>query len=203
MLPKAEWKPHSYKKGFFTFFFDEEPLYDVSALLFGKHPPLPQGKETLGQINEWFNDEVAKRARNFIYRKLSQKSYFSLELVALLVEQGVPETLANSLVAVCKEQGYIDDEAWVGSFVRSRIRRGEGQSLIIRKLMQKGVDAEEVAPFLEDEDSLERREEDISLLYEKNRRKYPDDPRKAQQKTLAAALRKGHSYEEVLSIVQF
>jgi len=126
-------------------------------------------------------DDILKYA----LRLLSKKDYFESEMRNKLVKKFEDDDGVEEVIKKLKDLKYIDDNRVTEQFIKSQLRKGYGQYLIKKKLMEKGVDISisEIGAYLSEEEDLKRR------ITEKLH-KYHND----YEKTVAYFYRKGYPY---------
>lgn len=174
----------------FTLYHNEEPLRDVHLFIFGSKIPTEATQEDIDRIEY----EGAKR---YVLKKLSQKAFASTELKALLKKYLVAEKTIQIVLEECMQKGYLDDQAWVESFIRSHMRRKCGPDAIKLKLLHKRIPLSLIESALHSLDSTESRQERIQALLQsryKNRNLCDFNER---QKTISALVRKGFGLDDI------
>lgn len=184
-----------------TIFIDDEPWRDIDTSIFGKKPPFPQFYASLDSWTLFFDEKEYQGALAYVTRCLSRRSYSSTELASKLRQRLVSEHTATRIINECLSRGYIDDQTWVKSFVRSQIARHNGPQMIKMKLRAKGIPQELIEATLSEMSDTESEEQilhllkkrygsrDLTDLYEKN-------------KVINALMRKGFSFSLIQSILK-
>lgn len=157
----------------------------------GNKPSKMAGLENEPSSEESILNEA--EAKRLLIRKLGVKSYTTIELRGWLKEKGAPEQIVEKLLTEFQALGYIDDQAYLASFIRVQRSRKYGPRSIALKLMQKGFSQEEVASSLDQSDDSETIRQ---LLETKYRSKNMQDPRE-KQKVVASLMRRGFSYNQI------
>jgi regulatory protein len=137
-----------------------------------------------------------KEAKLLLIKKLTMKSYCTGELRRWFHDKGVDETIAEQLLQEFQQQGYLDDSAWLASFVRIQRAKRYGSRTIALKLKQKGFSNEEVAELLHDKSEEEGAIQ--KLLETRYRTRDLKNPRE-RQKVVASLLRRGFQLERILT----
>ncbi len=128
----------------------------------------------------------------YALRLLSRKDYFENELrEKLLGRFGNTETVEEVLKRL-KELRYIDDDRVIQQFISSQAKKGVGQYLIRKKLLDKGIDApiSTIESYVDEQD-------DLKELVVKKLQKYKGD----YQKTVAYFYRKGYPYNLIKRVI--
>ncbi|HRD54981.1 MAG TPA: regulatory protein RecX [Parachlamydiaceae bacterium] len=139
-----------------------------------------------------------KKAKAYLYKKLAQKNYCSLELKKKMQDELFSKDLIEELIKECEGLGYINDEEWLNSFIRGAKAKSQGPLFIIQKLIAKGFCKEMIKRALGREDSKEERKARIVRLLATRYKSRELKDFKERQKVVASLVRKGFSYEEVL-----
>ena len=106
----------------------------------------------------------------------------------------------NFIVDFLNDEGYINDERYCRSYVKSKLNLKKwGVNKIKLSLMTKGVDKEIIDDVLSEIDRDSYKEELVNLL--KNKKINEDDPYKRKAKLIRYAVSKGYSISEVMEIV--
>lgn len=139
------------------------------------------------------------KARQLLIKKLGMKSYSTRDIRRWMKEKGVDSDIAERLIAEFQQGGYLDDAAYLQTFVRSQRARRYGPRAIALKLMQKGFSEKEIAQALDGEvdDSSAVRQ----LLDTRYRSRNLSDPRE-RQKVIASLMRRGFSLDVILNTIK-
>ncbi len=106
----------------------------------------------------------------------------------------------NFIVDFLNDEGYINDERYCRSYVKSKLNLKKwGVNKIKLSLMTKGVDKEIIDDVLSEIDRDSYKEELVNLL--KNKKINESDPYKRKAKLIRYAVSKGYSISEVMEIV--
>lgn len=128
----------------------------------------------------------------FALRLLSRKDYFEHELRKKLEEKFGDTDEIDLVLNRLKELKYIDDDRVAQQFIKSQFKRGNGQYLIRKKLLDKGIDLP-----ISTIESFKEIDDDFKELIVKKFQKYKGD----YQKTVAYFYRKGYSYDLIKSVL--
>ncbi|MCE2982392.1 MAG: recombination regulator RecX [Parachlamydia sp.] len=134
------------------------------------------------------------RVKNYVVWLLGRKSYHSQELWALLFKKKVAANILERVISEFKSAGYIDDEAWISSYLRLNQKK-YGKRLMLAKLRAKGIEADF---HLQKNDEIES----IRVLFQSKYRKKDLTDWKTKQKVVASLLRKGFEYEDVMAAIK-
>lgn len=187
------------KEGFrklLTIVIDGDAWRDIDPTIFGRKPQLPKGCTSLEEWEERFTEAEYKAAFAYAIKALSLKSRSSPELQKNLTDRLVAESTAERIVAECISRGYINDTAWVESFVRCQAARHVGPQAIACKLYAKGIPtqlAEAAIDKICRGSSLKHIEHLLKTRYASR----DLSQFKEKQKVIAALMRKGFSFAEI------
>ncbi len=106
----------------------------------------------------------------------------------------------NFIVGFLNDEGYINDERYCRSYVKSKLSLKKwGVNKIKLSLITKGIDREIIDNVLSEIDKDSYKEELVNLL--KNKKINEEDPYKRKAKLMRYAVSKGYSISEVMEIV--
>lgn len=143
-------------------------------------------------------DLEKKKAKTYLYKRLSQKNYCSLEIKKKMRDQAFSIELVEELLLECERLGYINDKEWLASFIRGAKAKKQGPLLIIQKLLSKGFCKETIKEALALEDSEEERKTRIMTLLLTRYKNLDLNDFKERQKVIGSLIRKGFSFEEII-----
>ena len=104
------------------------------------------------------------------------------------------------IVEFLQDEGYINDERYCRSYVKSKLNLKKwGVNKIKLSLITKGVDRDIIDEVISEIDQDSYKEELVNLL--KNRKINESDPYKRKAKLIRYAVGKGYSYSLVMEIV--
>ena len=110
------------------------------------------------------------------------------------------ESDKNFIVEFLQDEGYIDDERYCRSYVKSKLNLKKwGVNKIKLSLLTKGVDREIVDNVISEIDQDSYKEELVNLL--KNKKINESDPYKRKAKLVRYAVGKGYSYSLVMEVL--
>lgn len=133
------------------------------------------------------------RALDAAARQLSYRALSASALREKLTGEGYPEEAVSYAMAYLTEHGFLDDERFAESAVRSYTRRGYGTLRIRQELNRRGVDRETADAAMAD---YEPDRAAIRALLEKRLHGDLSD-RKEVQKAVAALQRRGFLWEDI------
>jgi len=143
-----------------------------------------------------------KEAKRLLLKKLGMKSYATLELKGWLKEKGVESAISEQLLEEFQQLGYLNDTAWLASFVRVQRARRYGSRTIALKLMQKGFSKEQIAAALASDDPADEGAAIQKLLESRYRSRDLKNPRE-RQKVVASLMRRGFSLDLIFKTLKF
>ena len=111
------------------------------------------------------------------------------------------ETDKNFIVDFLQEEGFINDERYCRSYVKSKLNLKKwGINKIRISLFAKGINKEIIDNVISEIDKDSYKEELLNLL--KNKKIDEDDPYKRKAKLIRYAVSKGYSLNEVMENIQ-
>jgi regulatory protein len=152
---------------------------------------------TQEQIEELKTNDATHLAYISALNIISYASKTETELRRKLKEKKFDEKAIDFAVDKMKGYGYVDDEAYVTSYIKSRaMPQGWGEQKIISNLLQKGVDMSLIKEKLAEIFTSDIKEEAILEVSEKYYEKIRNDERQKQRQKLYKYLAgKGYSYD--------
>jgi len=184
-----------------TVYIDGEPFRDIHCKIFGKSPVFPEEMER-EKFQLYFLSQEFTKAKKYTLDCLALRSYPSKQLEKLLERHLISTDTIQKILADCIRLGYLNDEAWMESFVRGQLARRISPQMIIFKLMQKGIPKktaqEQVGLF---SDQIQVSESITHLLKTKYKNKNLKDF-KEKQKVFGALMRRGFSPEDIKQALQ-
>lgn len=133
-------------------------------------------------------------------RRLARKSYLSHELQEKLLTLGFPSDEVDKTIFHLTAGGYLNDQAWVDSFIGGQERKRVGTSLIIQKLKMKKVPPELYLTRIK-ESAVSPTEAIQSLLTTRYKNKNLKNPKEKGQ-VIASLLRRGYSFSDIKSALR-
>ncbi|MCX8084494.1 MAG: RecX family transcriptional regulator [Calditerrivibrio sp.] len=127
---------------------------------------------------------------SYAIKLLSRKDYFESELKEKLKSRFDNVDIDYALKKL-KDLGYLDDNKTKQNYIRSQSKKGFGQYLIKRKLLEKGIEVDVV----EIDDYII--EDDLKKKIKSKYYKYQRD----KEKTIAYFYRKGYPYERIKTLL--
>lgn len=122
------------------------------------------------------------------------------EIFAKLNTFELAEDDKNFIVEFLQDEGYINDERYCRSYVKSKLNLKKwGVNKIKISLISKGVDRDIIDAVVSEIDQDSYREELIKLL--ENKKINESDPYKRKAKLIRYAVSKGYSINDVMEIV--
>ncbi|CAF23076.1 regulatory protein RecX [Candidatus Protochlamydia amoebophila] len=197
---KIEVKPHEWRKELFTLYINEERERDIHSSIFGKKPILP----TCLQLSDWkemFDRWEYKRTRNYVIWRLSNQSYHSEQLQKLLKDKLVQPVTIQKVIQECKIAGYLNDEDWISSFMRSHQKKHSLRSILV-KLQTKGLTRESLEQIKQEWNQSDQEKNGILTLL---RTRYQHQNLRdfvIKQKVVTALMRKGYSFDLIETTIR-
>ena len=122
------------------------------------------------------------------------------EIYVKLNSYELAEDDKNFIVEFLQDEGYINDERYCRSYVKSKLNLKKwGVNKIKLSLIAKGVDRDIIDAVVSEIDQDSYREELIKLL--ENKKINESDPYKRKAKLIRYAVSKGYSINDVMEIV--
>lgn len=193
---KISYKPSEKKNDVLTLLIDGEPWKDVHIVIFGRRPKLPKEAASLKEWQEMWELLEYQRVKNYALRRLSVQGYHSFLLKKLLLERLVQPILAQKIIEELSALGYLDDQAWLESFMRSQLKR-YGVRAIMAKLQAKGFSSEYVQKIAQQWRNPIDEQQTIERLLQTRYRSKDIKQFKDKQKIIASLLRKGYPFDSI------
>jgi regulatory protein len=172
-----------------------EKWREVHRAIFGRKPTFPplSSEEELQPIFDAFE---YRRVKGYVLWRLSSQSYHSEQLAKLLRDRLVQEKTIEHVLQEYLEMGFLDDESWLQSFMRTQQRR-YSLRFILNKLHAKGLSSETIQRLAKEWKNLEEEHQAIQHLLKTRYRTKDLTQYKSRQKVIAALVRKGYSFDQV------
>ncbi len=200
---KISCSPKSEQPSVLTIYCDGSPWRDIHTTVFGRRPILPQGCESLIDFSEQFSILECRQAKNYAIRRLSLQGMLSIALARSLKERLVSQKAIQHAIGELMELGFINDEEWAASYVRSQNNKKVGPRAIAQKLANKGVRGEKLEQALEKSwDPNEQKALIGSLLKSKYARRDLSDF-KEKQKVVASLIRRGFDMNIIFKCLNY
>lgn len=195
IIPIDKRKVKVYLNGEFAFV-----LYKSECVRFR----LNEKEEITPEVYEAISGVLHKRAQNRAIHLLKDRDYTEGRLKNKLKESGYPEDAVIAAVEKMKAYGYVNDYNYAESFVRNKacmMSRRELEYKLAEKLVPRDIIRQAISDFFEtsDEDA-ERRA--FFNLYRKKNVNYAELDEKDKQRLFNFFLRKGFSYENIVSYLR-
>ena len=122
------------------------------------------------------------------------------EIFTKLDSYELSESDKSFIVEFLKDEGYINDERYCRSYVKSKLSLKKwGVNKIKLSLIAKGVDRDIIDEVVSEIDQDSYKEELVNLL--KNKKINETDPYKKKAKLIRYAVGKGYSYSLVMEVL--
>lgn len=191
--------PSTERQSVLTIFCDGSPWRDLHTAIFGRRPALPQHCLSIEEFTEQFFELEYRMAKNYAIRRLSLQGMLSNALARALKERLVSDRVIQNVVEEFVSLGFINDQEWAASFVRSQSNKKMGPRAIAQKLASKGVRGEKLEAALEKSwDSSEQKQLILQLLKSRYAKRDLSDF-KERQKVVAALVRRGFDVSMILN----
>jgi regulatory protein len=192
-----------YKKNY-PILIEEDVWRTVHISIFGKKPSFPN--VSLEELEDQFARLEYKGAKAFLLRRLALKNYHSEELRKALKQREVTSTTIDTLLGEFQAQGYLNDVAWLSSFIRTLRLQRFGFKAIILKLRMRGISEDEVLNSIEDlkeseDDDSDERASIKKLLLTRYRSRELSE-KKERDKIIAALVRKGYQLDDIFAVIK-
>lgn len=178
------------------FYVDGEFWREVHVGIFGKRIDFP-ACAAIAEAEVEFKKREQAGAKNYALRLLAMRSYPSSQLTKSLQRRLVSEDTAEAVTEWCKQQGYVSDEEWIKSFVRTQQARRVGPQRIKQKLFQKGISRAKAEAAVQGCSQKEQIQHLLQTRYQKADLKIP----KEKQKVIASLMRKGFEYDAIIEVL--
>jgi len=195
MVPIDKRKVKVYLDGEFAFV-----LYKSECARFG----LKENEELTPEVYEVISGVLHKRAQNRAVYLLKDRDYTEGRLKNKLKESGYPEDAVIASVELMKRYGYVNDYNYAESFVRNKagmMSRRELEYKLTEKLVPRDIIRQVMSEFFEASDGDAEREA-FFKLYRKKNVNYTELDEREKQKLFNFFMRKGFSYENIVSYLR-
>lgn len=150
-------------------------------------------------MNEIVDELEYKKAKRYAYRRLAAQNVCSNDLIRLLSKKLFSKNIIDKIVKELQDLGYINDQAWLESFVRVQQDRKVGPKVMAQKLKLKGFSRDQIADVLHNQSQNEAPM--IQALIQKKYASKNLKEYKEKNKVIAALVRKGFSLDEILRVI--
>jgi regulatory protein len=183
------------RKHLFQLFLDEDEWHKVHVSIFGRRPSI--SGETIVECEEVFTKLEYQGAKRFVLKRLSLRSYHSLELSAALSERLVSKETIERVLEEYSSMGYLNDQEWVASTVQRLQLQKCGPRAIEMKLRAKGLPKESIQNAIASICKSSSQQENINRLLTSRYRSRDMANPKEKQKVIAGLMRKGYAYDQI------
>ena len=148
--------------------------------------------------------EEKNKAKEKAYRYLAGRAHSEKELRNKLVRKGFSQTVIDEAISDLKFQKYINDEAFVSSYVSTQmVNKPVGEILLRRELWQKGISEEIIDRAVQDAYVEKSQLEVARELLEKRIPRYKNLENWQKKKRLGDfLLRRGFGWELVKDVIE-
>jgi regulatory protein len=188
------------RKEVLTIFLDGDAWKDIHIAVFSRRPKLPKEASSLSEWSDLFNRLEYQLVKQYVLRRLSSQSYHSYQLKKLLAERLVQTQTIQKIIQDCLAWGYLDDQAWLESFVCSQLKRSSMRALMI-KLQAKGLPSEIIQEVVEQWRNPDEEKQVIKKLLQTKYRSKDLTQYKERQKVMASLGRKGYPFDQIRQVL--
>lgn len=147
------------------------------------------------------DERAFDEALTLAYGHLGRRDRTVAEVRAHLQKKGVEDAVAEAAVVELGEQGYLDDARYAKRFAEDRrTLDGWGAERIERRLREVGVEREEIAAAIADQDAAGELDAAVALL--RRRFPHPPDTDRDRERALAFLARRGYDLETAYDAVR-
>jgi regulatory protein len=165
------------------FFVSEEDLRE-QGITFPE--PLPDLELSRDMIRRLEHSALRRRAREKALDLLSRAPHTVFSLRMKLLKRGNDSRIVDEVLEFLSDQGYLDDRDYAENWLRSRgERRPEGRTVLIARLLRKGVAREVAEEIVNRYCTPEVERENAIRALEKLKRAGETDPLKLKSKLRA------------------
>lgn len=179
---------------------DGELFCYLHPTIFGRRIKLAAG--SVDELREKIGALEFSGAKRYILKRLSEKSYHSIEIYRLLEDRGVSKDYIEKLILKCTEWGFIKDEQWIESYIVSHRRQKRGDRLIVMKLKNKGIPDKAIAFAFEALKDPEISLVNIRKLLDGRYRSRDLSNMKDKNKVIASLMRQGFAFSDIAEVLR-
>jgi len=141
---------------------------------------------------------IMNKARHFC----SYQERCTSEVKDKLVAWKAPASLMEKILALLKEENYLDDERFARTFASGKFRiKHWGKIRIRHELNSKGLSGDDIMKGLEEIDQEEYMKELERILTGKNKELNDNDPYRKRKKLISFVLQRGFEYDLVFQVL--
>lgn len=173
----------------------------IDPLIFKNPSSLTGSFPSLEEAECHFFALEEKGARPYAVACLAKRNYSTFGLQELLKKRHVSSENAVRVTERLANEGYINDEEWVRSFIRVNSAKKYGVGHIVQKLKSKKIPEDLYAPILDDffdESAISQQIRDLLETKYKNR---DLSDFKEKNKVIASLIRRGFTFEQVFNVL--
>lgn len=192
-------EPKAGRRGILSILLNGSEWRAIHTAIFGRQPSFP----FCSTEEEWekaFSSMEYQKVKNYVLRRLSAQNYHSRQLRKLLNERLVDASTIDRIIGECQAKSFVNDEQWLESFIRAN-RKRLGLPAIMRKLHSKGFSIDEIRAIQDRWKNPEEERAAIQQLLQTRYRSKKLDQFHERQKVIASLMRKGFSFETILSVL--
>lgn len=193
--------PHPTRSSILTIFWDGEPWREIHTSVFGRRPQLPQNCQNFDEFKTQFFEFEYRQAKNYCLRRLSLQAMLSTALTRALKDRLISEKTIQQVISELNDQGFLNDQEWSASFVRTQTSRKVGPRAIAQKLASKGIKGDVLDTALEKSWDCDTQKKLILSLLKSRYAKRNLNDFKEKQKVIASLVRKGFDFSIILEVI--
>lgn len=199
----AELIPSENNRNVWIVMVDGEVIRHVHVSIFGRRLKLAQ--QSLPELHTALADLEYRGAKRYVLRQLSMRSLCSHELEQALKDRMVSEATVGKVLNEFRSMGYLDDQRWLENFVHSCQNQKKSSRAIMDKLRRKGFSEAEahkaVAVAIAAQPEVER--QNLQRIIDTRYGRRDLSQHKERQKVIAALLRKGYRFSDILEVLKY
>jgi regulatory protein len=180
---------------------DGEKWREVHRAIFGRKPSFSSSPSSEEELQRIFDAFEYRRVKGYVLWRLSTQSYHSEQLAKLLRDRLVQSKTIDRVLQEYREMGFLDDDSWLQSFMRSQQKR-YSLRFILSKLHHKGLSSETLQRLAKEWKNPEEELQAIQHLLKTKYRSKNLIQYKERQKVIAALVRKGYTFDQVQAAFQ-
>lgn len=180
---------------YWCFSIDGHPYIKVRTVVGSRSSIREALQKSEGQSDEErLSSALLLLARSYSLKLLSRQAYHSSSLLVKMKQAGLPKEACAGAIQFCKEKGYLDDEMFLQSKIRSLKGAGKSQKEIAFRVKKMGVS------YCDSGGDKEALLLCLSKKYPKWKILLKDQ--KNKRKLIGALLRRGFSSELIWSVLE-
>ncbi len=172
-------------------------VFTLTQAQFDERPLSPGDEIDIAEYDQWLMVRQYTPALQAAVAMLARRPHAAGEIEAKLRRSGCRPCTVEMVLYKLRRHGLLDDEAFARQWAAYRAGSRLGQRRITQELRRKGVDADiaEAAAGELDGEAMQQAARELAAKYLR-KAKPGEDPRKTEQRALAALIRRGYGYDE-------